>query len=233
MNYPTLYEGMENGAVRAMQEGLHRALEAKSLEHNNLRNGAYGDKTRMDVNRFKGAYNITPRIGTIFGGGDGSWFRLEPFLGLGDRLRIRGYNIRHPKPTATTIAEKFYKDCQNYVYHQGRPMPSGLFVPEARTRLDCSSTVTLIYKEANYPDPNDRGYDGYGFTGTLWAKGKVVSRAEPDDLIFYGWDREIDAPQHVAIAVGSSHVVSFGSTPPSRPWQNYRSIYGIRRYPKD
>lgn len=233
MNYPTLNEGMENGAVRAMQEGLHRALEAKGLEHNNLRNGAYGDKTRMDVNRFKASYNVTPVVGDVFGGGDGSWFRLEPYLGRGDKLRIRGYNLRHPKPSATTVARKFYKDCQDYTYKQQRAYPPELFSEEAKHRLDCSSTVTLIYKEAKYPDPNERLYDGYGFTGTLWAQGNRVYRPEPDDLVFYGWDYEIDAPEHVAIFVGAGQVVSFGSTPPSLRWQNYRPILGYRRYPKD
>lgn len=58
---------------------------------------------------------------------------------------------------------------------------------------DCSSSVTGLYWLAGLPDPNGRGYDGYGYTGTLashgrvvWRLGQPLSQLRPGDLIFYG-----------------------------------------------
>lgn len=80
---------------------------------------------------------------------------------------------------------------------------------------DCSSFSTWVYWVAGGPDPNGRGYDGQGWTGTLCQAGRAVSLAEakPGDLVFYGRG----APWgHVAIlvTVGGARrpmVVSHGS----------------------
>lgn len=42
---------------------------------------------------------------------------------------------------------------------------------------DCSSTVTGLYYIAELPDPNDLGYNGQGFTGTLAAHGVHINTA--------------------------------------------------------
>lgn len=83
---------------------------------------------------------------------------------------------------------------------------------------DCSSFVTGIYWKAGLPDPNGyiagRQYSGYGFTGTLaqrgrivWYRGQSLSHLKPGDLIFYG-----RYPfSHVTIYLGLGRVASNGS----------------------
>jgi hypothetical protein len=64
---------------------------------------------------------------------------------------------------------------------------------------DCSSAVTGYFWQCHLPDPNGRGYDGEGFTGTLCQHGVPVASPLPGDLIFYGYGYPW---KHVAIAVG-------------------------------
>ena len=97
---------------------------------------------------------------------------------------------------------------------------------------DCSSFATWTYWTAGAPDPNALGYNGQGYTGTLWNHGQHVyglSNAKKGDLVLYGWRNWI--PTHVAIYVGNGRVVSHGSEiGPLLLSANYRSITGIRRY---
>ena len=53
---------------------------------------------------------------------------------------------------------------------------------------DCSSYATACYWLAGIPDPNDLGFNGLGYTGTLCKHGKPVpaSSAKGGDLAFYG-----------------------------------------------
>jgi hypothetical protein len=53
---------------------------------------------------------------------------------------------------------------------------------------DCSSFVTLCYNWGGALDPNGRGYDGYGYTGTLLDYMKKIPQAlvKPGDLVVYG-----------------------------------------------
>lgn len=105
-------------------------------------------------------------------------------------------------------------------YSQERPMLVGKppWVPQ---RLDCSSFVTLCYYAAGAKDPNGRGYDGYGYTGTLIQNGRRITRKDlrPGDLVFYGFSRGTStafpqgSPTHVAVYTGEGRVLSFGSYP--------------------
>ena len=95
-------------------------------------------------------------------------------------------------------------------YVQFRPMRTlhaGHILPQS---CDCSEFATTCYYRSGGPDPNARGYDGLGYTGTLASNGLVVStgNARPGDLVFYGggWPWE-----HVAVYVGHGRVVSHGS----------------------
>ena len=119
-------------------------------------------------------------------------------------------------------------------YGQVRPMPTGLRTVEALRggRIDCSAFATLVFKEAGAPDPNGRGYDGYGYTGTLIANGdKLPAGARPQalDLAFYGDPYATSG--HVAVVINDREVISFGHTPIRRYPIAYRSDYrGVWRY---
>jgi hypothetical protein len=71
---------------------------------------------------------------------------------------------------------------------------------------DCSSYATWTYWLAKRRDPNGRGYDGYGFTGTLAANGRPAAPAA-GRLSFYGRYPHT----HVTIDVSASMCVSHGS----------------------
>lgn len=77
----------------------------------------------------------------------------------------------------------------------------GLKPPRFPRMMDCSSGATWLYYAADAPDPNGRGYDGFGYTGTLATHGRLVtvSQAKPGDLILYG-----PAPNfsHVTVYLG-------------------------------
>jgi cell wall-associated NlpC family hydrolase len=111
----------------------------------------------------------------------------------------------------------------------------GLRLPEFPRFEDCSSSVTWLYFQADAPDPNGRGYDGHGFTGTLVGRGKRIplSKAAPGDLVFYG---ESSTRSHVvcvmagagAAARAFSHGVEEG---PLYVNVGYRPVAEVRRYP--
>jgi hypothetical protein len=256
---PNLRAGARNLAVRAMQNGLHRALHAKGLPHKNNRQGGYGVKTIEDVNRFKHAYGIRPVIGLTFG--QEAWAKLEPFLGRYDRILLaRMYARQRAKAIARKKAEesslgrkiedaagRFYLERWRFQYSWLRPY---LLRPFSRPRgyYDCSSSSTVIYHEAGAPDPNGFGYNGYGFTGTIWPRGKFTTdNPQPGDLAFYGYDsRSINrgGPSHMAVVISAqkasallgytvsgTHVVSFGSNPVRVLPLRYRSDFrGTKSY---
>jgi hypothetical protein len=53
---------------------------------------------------------------------------------------------------------------------------------------DCSGFVTLCYFLAGAPDPNGRGYDGEGWTGTLLRHmtGIAADDVQAGDAVVYG-----------------------------------------------
>ena len=71
-------------------------------------------------------------------------------------------------------------------YAQVRPIaPLGVPPNEGGT-TDCSGHATCAYFWAGAPDPNHRGFDGYGYTGTLVENPKVVAPYQVGDLGIYG-----------------------------------------------
>lgn len=251
MRYPTLHYGQRGKEIRSLQSSLARALVKNGITTTNKKNGVYGEQTRQDVARFKRHFNVNPVVGTDFGG-DGEWGHLLPFIGKYDQSFIDGYAERVERDRAKAvsaakvaaaakgvgtqarlagIALQFYAGRIHYVYRQFRPMPADLFDPSAYNRLDCSSSVTLIYKAAGLPDPNGRGYDGQGYTGTLWPRGTYVNGTiQPGDLCFYG-SQDGGIPSHVSIAISSTECISFGHTPIVRASIRYRGDFrGARRY---
>lgn len=251
MAYPSVRQGQTNLAVKALQNALHRHHAAHGLHHENRRNGSYGELTRRDVARLKRFHDVQPVAGNV--AGSRVWQLLEPYLGAYDERLIEVHleKVERARDAAqVTAAElaaqvgaqaalaavwlRFWTQCRaTYVYAQVRPMPSGLFVPAARTRLDCSSTYKLGWKEAGLPPPDGIPYEqGAGWTGSLWAKGEQVQTLGPGRAAFYGWDRDRGAPRHVACGISSAEVVTFGHTPIEREGLHYRSdLLGIREYP--
>lgn len=76
-------------------------------------------------------------------------------------------------------------------YRQARPMED-VRSPSRLKGLprwaDCSEFVTDGYAYAGAPDPNGRGYDGQGYTGTLLTHGKKISQSSllPGDIVVFG-----------------------------------------------
>lgn len=106
-------------------------------------------------------------------------------------------------------------------------------VPEWRQVYeDCSSFATGCYWLAGAPDPNGRRYDGQGYTGTLWPRGRRVVNLQPGDLVFYGWDYRIGAPEHVAVYYKPDLVISHGSEggPVIRPIHYRGDMRGVKSY---
>lgn len=253
MPYPTVRQGQHNVAVAALQAGLRRYLVRNGRSYENRANGVYGDGTRHDVNVFKSLEGLQEEgAGKVFG--TAAWQALDASGNLGpyDHARIAAQLdlIEEARKAAqqTTIEIvqavgrraalagvwiKFHDQCRStYVYGQVRPMPSGLFVPEARTRLDCSSTYKLGFKEAGLAPPDGFPYEsGAGWTGSMWPKGQKVETPQAGDAAFYGWDPIRGAPKHMACCISSKEVVSFGHTPIERYPVNYRTdLLGFRSY---
>lgn len=83
-------------------------------------------------------------------------------------------------------------------YKQVRPMRTTHFTEQHLTQLldhggeitmDCSEAVTCLCKWAGLSDPNGRGYDGSGYTGTLLANLRHYAnpaKAKTGALVVFG-----------------------------------------------
>ena len=130
----------------------------------------------------------------------------------------------------------------NIPYAQQRPFPL-IKPPAVPHALDCSEFVTICHYAGGAPDPNGRGYDGQGYTGTLKQHGTRVSgitSLKPGDLIFYGSSRakpgfNAGDPTHVGMYVGKRNGVhmslQMGSYPMKFIDYRYRhDIHSFRTY---
>jgi hypothetical protein len=233
----TLRAGDKGPDVLAMQQGLRKALGAKA--RNNGR-GVYGSLTVHDVHLFKLDWSPKEADGHIFGAN--AWSHLEQYLGRRQKALLkkaqaleaaRATESKEQQTRGLIVAQAIWSLAHRdaYVYAQYRPMPLSWTSPGATHQIDCSTSVTLDYKAAAATDPNGRGYDRYGYTGTLWNQGVAVATPAPTDLCFYG-SMAGGVPSHVAICVELGWVVSFGHTPISKYPVRYRADYrGSRRYP--
>jgi hypothetical protein len=147
------------------------------------------------------------------------------------------------KVRAAIVAAGFfwYEHRDRIAYSQTRPFQRGR-PPWVPSRWDCSAFVTCCHEAGGAPDPNGRGYDGLGYTGTLMSRGTRVASwrdLEPGDLIFYGSSSGRPAfsagdPTHVALYVGvidgQPLVLSHGSYPMGLRPVSYRPVNHYRRY---
>jgi hypothetical protein len=118
--------------------------------------------------------------------------------------KLEGHADFKPLPPASTrqryvaVLRQFYSEGSNWDYAQVRPIPHP--GQKGRVKTDCSGGVTYAAETAKVPDPNGRGFDGLGYTGTLLdskiCKRVTVLQARPGDLIVYG-----AYPGHHVVAV--------------------------------
>lgn len=146
---------------------------------------------------------------------------------------------------ARAYARKMVNAADKIDYSQTASRPMRYVGPQRVPAFaDCSSSVTIIYEAAGFRDPNRRGYDGQGYTGTLVVQGVRVKRKDmqPCDLVFYGYTTvarpgfPVGSPTHVAMVMDAQGAVfTFGSDPgPEFRRIDYRDdFHSIRRYIPD
>ena len=73
-------------------------------------------------------------------------------------------------------------------YEQVRPIPAGLPWRQLPVTTDCSGFVTLMAQWSGIDDPNGRGYNGEGYTGTLLEHLPAAGfgRTRPGDIAVFG-----------------------------------------------
>jgi hypothetical protein len=76
----------------------------------------------------------------------------------------------------------------SFRYEQVRPIPVGASRDDQPIITDCSGFVTLMARWSGIDDPNGRGYDGEGWTGTLLEHLPAVAfgRTQPGDIAVFG-----------------------------------------------
>jgi hypothetical protein len=99
-------------------------------------------------------------------------------------------------------------------YLQARPMTTLGDDPDDGGSSDCSEHATAAYFWAGAPDPNHRGYDRYGYTGTLIGNPATLAPYKVGDLALYG--PNTGATSHVCTCIkagddASSRWCSHGS----------------------
>lgn len=134
-------------------------------------------------------------------------------------------------------AQYWYSNRFQISYSQYRPFQMRK-PPAIPSRWDCSAFVTNLAYAGGARDPNGRGFDGQGYTGTLSSHGTrcTLSDLELMDFIFYGFStRGTDAfpygsATHVAAYAGGNKVYSLGSYPMGFYAYNYRTVNHYRHY---
>jgi cell wall-associated NlpC family hydrolase len=135
--------------------------------------------------------------------------------------------------------EWYVQNRSRITYAQIRPYPKTGKLP---MRTDCSGSSThVLFMAGCKNDPHRRGYDGQGYTGTMYTNGKRIGLSNlkdlrPGDCVFYG-NQGGGIPSHVVIVIGpGDRALNFGSNPPhfvniGTYWRsNLRTDVGARRY---
>lgn len=171
--------GLISNTTRLYGAGMVKAVLRFQRDHALAVDGEYGKATHAKLAPYFDAYSV--------------WLMAQPAVSDADKKRQK----------AVAAAILTYNNREAIHYTQGgrrmEGVTEGMKPPRYPRYADCSSMVTWWYYAAGAKDPNGRGYDGYGYTGTLVLNGRVVSEPRPGDLIFY------NSPiSHVAMAVGDN-----------------------------
>lgn len=107
------------------------------------------------------------------------------------RRRARGFGISsgdRQRERIVTFARWGALNTAAIHYAQVRPMDHLNMVEALPWTTDCSEFVTTIYKWAGAPDPNGRGYDGLGYTGTMLDHGVSIPlfQVRKGDVVIWG-----------------------------------------------
>lgn len=189
---PVLQEGSRGPAVLELQ----RRLAALEFDPGYI-DGVFGPRTREAVMAFQRVHEL----GVDGVAGPRTWAALDATMPGGLPFAIRdevSWGLAHEVEIH---------------YAQSRPI-EGLTTPrKLPLSTDCSGFVTLCYKWAGAPDPNGRGYDGYGFTGTLLQHMRQIPQAQSQvgDLALWA---DAQRTRHVSLVLETGSdplLVSHGS----------------------
>jgi peptidoglycan hydrolase-like protein with peptidoglycan-binding domain len=215
---PRLIElGSKGRDVRALKRALRRAGHLpKGVRISNVFDEAT-DKAVRDFQRAS-RLEVDGEVGDdTFGA---LWPHYDPWSrALVEAVRKKMRKLANPSGKRQRIVAAAFVGYSNrdriHYTQDARRMQGvrdGIRVPRFPAFEDCSSFATWCYWVAGAPDPNGRGYDGFGFTGSQIGPGKKVAEPRPGDLVFYGWEpAPRNCPKHVAVYVGNGKVVSHGS----------------------
>jgi hypothetical protein len=173
----------------------------------------FGPKMDAAVRKFQGANGLEVD-GKI---GQNTFVALEPSVDAFGASLFQKVRVQMREPTGKRqqivhAAHLGYKNRDRIHYTQSGQRMQGvkenIRPPHFPTQEDCSSFVTWCYFVAGAPDPNGRGFDGQGYTGTQIAHGTETDNPRPGDLVFYGHSHgDIN---HVTLFVGNGQVISHG-----------------------
>lgn len=232
-----LEKGKKGPHVEALQRMLWRALGADS---ENKRSGQWGDKTTADMRKFYNRANLMDRNPAKCTQQD--WVALWAFGD--DRAKaLARKTVATPvdviRQKIRSWGEWYVQNRSRITYAQIRPYPKTGSLP---MRTDCSGSSThVLFMAGCKTDPHGRGYDGQGYTGTMYTRGKRIGLSDlkqlrPGDCVFYG-NQGGGIPSHVVIVIGpGDRALNFGSNPPhfvniGTYWRsNLRTDVGARRY---
>ena len=235
MNYVPYTREIRKGMKGKDCKAVKRALHKSGVGPKTRDNEQFGDLATRALRNFQKHHGL--KVDGIYG--LATHRRLAPFFDaygawlMGQARAMTGEEAKRSVIVATAMLG--YRQRATIHYTQGSLRMEGVRrhvkPPDVPHYEDCSSFVTWLYWVAAAPDPNGRGYDGYGYTGTQILNGHQVGLAqlEPGDLVFYG-TRAV--PSHVAVYVGGGKVVSHGSElGPLLVDRRYRSdIHSMRSY---
>ena len=204
--------GSRGRDVRAVQRALRKAGARPT---GSPINNVFDETMAAEVRTFQSTHGLDADGEA----GDQTFTALEPFFDAYGRRLLAAVTRELASPTGirqriVAAADVGVRNRDAIHYTQDGRRMQGVREQRRLPRFpefeDCSSFATWCYWVAGAPDPNGRGYDGFGFTGTQVTQGTVSSNARPGDLVFYGGG---SVPKHVAVYVGNGRVVSHGSEP--------------------
>lgn len=195
---------MHGSDVRSAQTLLnkHGYLAARDID------GYFGSHTAYDceVAKFRIGYpavDIKPTYGDVLNNFlKGAIVPKEYKLRAAARegVTYKEFEILATRHKIVTVAQWGLHNAAYIHYSQRRPIDGTHHPYELPLYIDCSGFVTLCYEWAGAPDPNGRGFDGLGYTGTLLQHMKPIMKSQVKlaDVVVFG-----SFPgHHTAIVIG-------------------------------